>query len=281
MFVLSVSQWPTSDLSFSNASAPLPAAGLGMSMMLKLKTSTSSVFVKLFIDRPPWRMICVDFTRVSCCSRSRRHTVALRGVTHDQSHDTARQNDFEIVAVLKVSNDEREHKSHGQTEQNAERHGIHLARENAGRYSSDQSLDRRAEDDSHQLRSHSGSEPGRPAVDGTEHGTEQEPQEHFVHRDPPIEFPLLLWFYTTNSGFPLSLSVKKKQNQDAHRQVRCNQQDKETIAAVKAPGLLQNSFIVSADSEPVQVARNVQSHFLDFGIAVRRRRGSRFSADGR
>src|SRR5437660_5649692 len=160
MFVLSVSQWATSDLSFSNASAPLPAAELGMSMMLKLKTSTPTVFVKLFIDRPPWRMICVDFTRLAGCRRSWRRAVTLGGVTYNQSDNAARQNDFKIVAVLQIGDDECEHKSHGQTEQNAERHGIHLARENAGRYSSDQSLNHRAEDDSHQLRSHSGSEPG-------------------------------------------------------------------------------------------------------------------------
>src|SRR5207245_6823120 len=76
---------------------------------------------------------------------------------------------------------------------------------------------------------------------------------------------LLLWFYTTNSGFPLSLSVKKKQNQDAHRQVRCNQQDKEPIAAVKAPDLLKNRLAVGSDRKTVQIARNVQRHFLDAG----------------
>src|SRR5207245_11592205 len=81
---------------------------------------------------------------------------------------------------------------------------------------------------------------------------------------------LLLWFYTTNSGFPLSLSVKKKQNQDAHRQVRCNQQDKEAIAAVKAPGLLQNGLFVGRESEPVQIAQNVESRLLRAAIPVSR-----------
>src|SRR5881396_448683 len=105
------------------------------------------------------------------------------------------------------------------------------------------------------------------------------PRSTLFMANPPIEFPLLLSFYTTNFGFPLRLSVQKKQNQYAHRQVRCNQQDKEAVTAVKASGLFQNSLPVRADSEPVQIARNVQSHFLNVGVTVCWRRCGRLSAN--
>src|SRR5439155_22576865 len=106
--------------------------------------------VLLLIDRTKF-LFCFLF-RLSCCSGSRRHTVALRGVIHDQSDNTAGQNDLEIVAMLKICNDKGEHEPHSQTEEKPERHGIHLASENAGGNPGEQSLDRTAEDDAHPLR---------------------------------------------------------------------------------------------------------------------------------
>src|ERR1700674_1656508 len=65
---------------------------------------------------------------------------------------------------------------------------------------------------------------------------------------------LSLLFLTTEPQNPLGLSVQEKQNQHAHRQVRCNQQDKEAVTAVKTRGLLKNTLAVGADGEAVQVA---------------------------
>src|SRR5713226_9719491 len=52
------------------------------------------------------------------------------------------------------------------------------------------------------------------------------PSKHFIHHIPPSRFVSLL-ILTTNIQIPLRLSVHEKQNQDAHHQVRCDQQDKE------------------------------------------------------
>src|SRR6266478_3507578 len=125
----------------------------------------------------------------------RHGAVALRGVTHNHSHDAAGQNDFEIVAMLKVCDDERQHKTNCETEQNAERHGIHLSRKNARRYAGDQTLNCRTKDDSRQLRSYSRSEPRRPAIDCAQHGPDQKSEQHFVHRDPPFEFIVSIVLY--------------------------------------------------------------------------------------
>src|SRR6266705_5346960 len=56
---------------------------------------------------------------------------------------------------------------------------------------------------------------------------------------PPLRSVSLV-FLTTNPQIPLRLAMQEKQNQDPHCQVRRNQQDKETVAAVKSPGLLKN-----------------------------------------
>src|SRR6267154_1355477 len=53
MFVLSVSQCPTKDFSFSNASVPPPAAGFGTGMTPMPNTTTVKTFVQPLIDRPP------------------------------------------------------------------------------------------------------------------------------------------------------------------------------------------------------------------------------------
>jgi hypothetical protein len=55
MFVLSVSQWPTNDLSFSNASAPLPAAGFGAAMIPMVNTSTLRTFHMPLIRHSPFK----------------------------------------------------------------------------------------------------------------------------------------------------------------------------------------------------------------------------------
>src|SRR6266481_4716741 len=116
---------------------------------------------------PPYlneRNSCLPIGCLLARRRRCRRAVALRRVTHNHSYDAAGQNNLEIVAVLHIRNDISEHESDGQTEQNPKRHGIHFAGKNACRYSRDQSLDRRTEDDSRQLRSHRRREPGRPAV---------------------------------------------------------------------------------------------------------------------
>src|SRR5713226_3524754 len=283
MVVLSVSQCPASDFSFSNASAPPPGAAFDLTAMIPmLNTNTPRILAKPFIDRSPFRKYFNKKTllenSISAGRGSRGRTVALRGVTHNHPHDTAGQDDFEVVAVLHVGHEIRKHESHGQAEQNAEWHGIHLARKNASRYSGNQPLDRRTKNDSHQLRPHSRSEPCRPAVDRTKYGPDQKSQQHFIHHIPPSRFVSLL-ILTTNKQIPLRLSVHEKQNQGAHRQVRCNQQDKEAVAPVKTPSLLKDTFPVGINRKPIQVARNIQGHLWNVGIAVCRSRRRGLCAD--
>src|ERR1700730_17008919 len=53
---------------------------------------------------------------------------------------------------------------------------------------------------------------------------------------------LSLLFLTTDPKNPLGLSMHEKQNKDSHRQVGCNQQDKEAIASVNPSGLFKNAL---------------------------------------
>ncbi len=48
-------------------------------------------------------------------------SVTLRGVAHDYADDAARQDDFEVVAVLHLRHDEREDKSNRQAKKNPKR----------------------------------------------------------------------------------------------------------------------------------------------------------------
>src|SRR2546430_640647 len=91
------------------------------------------------------------------------------------------------------------------------------------------------------------------------------PRSTLFMANPPIEFPLLLSFYTTNFGFPLRLSVQKKQNQYAHRQVRCNQQDKEAVTAVKKARPFSKKFPGRGHSQPPPITRTSQRQFFDLG----------------
>src|SRR6266478_4688593 len=205
-----------------------------------------------------------SFTRHSCLlafrlflacrgCRCGRCAVPLRGVSHDHSNDAARENNFEIIAVLHVRNEKRENKAHRQAEQDSERHGIYLSRENARRNSRDQALHRRADNDASHLRANGRCEPRRSAIDCAQDCAEQKPQQHFVHHSPPSRFVCLV-FLTTDLRIPLTLSVHEKQNQDAHQQVGCNQQDEEAVAPVKASGLLKNAFAVGGHGQAVQIA---------------------------
>ncbi len=47
--------------------------------------------------------------------------------------------------------------------------------------------------------------------------------------------------------------MHEKQNKDTHRQVGCNQQDKEAIAAVESAGFLKKALTMRADREPIQI----------------------------
>src|SRR5258706_1898817 len=87
----------------------------------------------------------------------------------------------------------------------------------------------------------------------------------FITSSVPI---CLLPFFTTCLQISLALSVHKKQNQDAHRQVRCNQQDKEPIAAVKTPHPFKNPLPGGSDPKTLQITRKVHRHFLDSGKAT-------------
>src|SRR5271168_2993447 len=91
---------------------------------------------------------------------------------------------------------------------------------------------------------------------------------------------LCLPFFTTHSRIPLTLSVQKQQNEHTHRQVRQNQQDKEAVAAVKAPGLLECRLAAGAHSQAVEVARDVQRQLRNAGVTARGVARAGFRADG-
>src|SRR6266481_848381 len=73
--------------------------------------------------------------------------------------------------------------------------------------------------------------------------------------------------FTTNPRIPLTLSVHKKQNQDAHQQIGCNQQDEEAVAPVKAPGLLKDAFAMRGNRQAVQIAGDIERQLRNVRIA--------------
>src|ERR1700719_837053 len=229
-------------------------------------------------ERSFCRFLSLALPRRRRCCRSR--SVLLRGVTHDHSNDTAGQDDLEIVAVLHVRNEESEYEATRHTEKNSQRDGIHLSSKKARSNASYESLDGGPDDNTRDLSTHRRSEPRRRPVNRAQQRSQQQTQQHFVHHVPPSRFVSLVSL-TTNPQIPLNLSVHKKQNRCAHCQIRCNQQYKEPIPPVKTPGLVKNALPVGADREPVQVSRNIQRHFLNAGIALRRSRSRRLCANGR
>src|SRR6266481_243964 len=215
----------------------------------------------------------------SARSGNGRRTVTLRRVTHDHSYDAAGQNNLEIVAVLQIGDEKGQDEPDSQTEKYAERHGLHLASENTCRDAGDQSLDRRTKDNSNYLRADGRCKPGRPSVDCAEKSSYEKSQQHFIHSIPP-PLSVSLLFPTTNLGIPLRLAVHEKQNQNAHGQVGCNQQDKETVAAVESRGFLKNALFVGANGKAIEVSRNVQGHLLNVRIAASRQVRGRLRANG-
>src|SRR5882672_6883052 len=215
--------------------------------------------------------------RRRCCGSC---AVPLRGVSHDHSNDAAGQNDFEIIAVLHVGDQKRQHESYGEAEQDPERHRIYLSSENAGRDSRNQALHRRANNDANHLRAYGRGKPRRSSIDCAQDCAEQKSQQHFVHHSPPSRFVCLV-FLTTDLRIPLGLSMHEKQNQDAHQQVSCNQQDEEAVAPVKASGLLKNAFAVGGNRQAVQIARDIERQLRNVRVACSGRSGRGFRANGR
>src|SRR5260370_31142030 len=98
MFVLSVSQCPTSALSFSNASAPPPGAAFVVTAIVPMhNTSTPTFLAKPFIDVSPFKKYFRSKKNTliqisSSTSRGNRaDAIPLRGVAHNHSHDPAGQ----------------------------------------------------------------------------------------------------------------------------------------------------------------------------------------------
>src|SRR6267378_3908832 len=127
--------------------------------------------------------------------RCGRCPVPLRCVSPNHPHAAAGQNDFEILAVLQVGDQKRQHESHGEAEQDSERHRIYLSRENARRNSRKQSLHRRANDNANHLRADGRREPSRSAIHRTQDCSEQKPQQHFIHHTPPFPYLFVSVFY--------------------------------------------------------------------------------------
>src|ERR1051325_1713977 len=90
MLVLSVSQWPTRDFSFSNASAPPGAAAVFtvVTEILRINRPTAFIIVLILFLLPD--IFPTDLSRRGIFhSRSK----LLRRESHNQSHEHARQHD--------------------------------------------------------------------------------------------------------------------------------------------------------------------------------------------
>src|SRR6266403_5308510 len=201
-----------------NPSAP-PTASPSMGFVRLIASSCGSALRSIaasfgILGPPVFRL----FLPCRGC-RCGRCPVPLRCVSHNHPHDPAGQNDFEIVAVLHVGDQKRQHESYGQAEQNPEGHRIDLSRENAGRDSRNQSLHLRANHDANHLRTDGRREPSRSAIHRAQDCAEQKSQQHFIHHTLRYVQLFSLLFFTTNPRNPLDLSVHKEQNQDAHQQV--------------------------------------------------------------
>src|SRR6266403_5361821 len=122
--------------------------------------------------------------------------VPLRCIPDNHSNDAAGQNDFEVIPVLHVRDQKREDKAHRQAEQDSERHGIYLSRENARRDSRDQALHRRANNNANHLRTNGRRKPCRSAIDCAQDRAEQKSQQHFIHHTPPWPYLSSLCFTT-------------------------------------------------------------------------------------
>src|SRR5258708_8368055 len=79
---------------------------------------------------------------------------------------------------------------------------------------------------------------------------------------------LSLLFLTTDPQNPLGLSMHEKQNKDTHRQVGCNQQDKEAIAAVESAGVFQKALTTHRRPPPTPTTSKNPSAFLEFVVAL-------------
>src|SRR6266446_1032877 len=95
--------------------------------LLRKRASIHCSFTRHFCP-PVFRLF---LPRRNC--RCGRCAVPLRCVSHNHSNDAAGQNDFEVIAVLHVGDQKRQHESHGEAEQDSERHRIYLSRDNACR----------------------------------------------------------------------------------------------------------------------------------------------------
>src|SRR5580704_4105309 len=144
-----------------------------------------------------------------CSARSRRGcrrcSVALRCETYDHSDDAAGKNDFEIIAVLHVSDQESQHKTNRQSKQDPQRNRIHFAREDSRSDSGDEALYRGSDDDARELGSYCGCEPRRGPVDSAQQSTQEQSDQDLVHLSASPFRSLM--FSTTEPGFPLSLSL--------------------------------------------------------------------------
>src|SRR5258708_605277 len=167
MFVLSVSQCPTSALSFSNASAPPPGAAFVVTAIVPMHNTTTPKFLaKPFIDVSPFKKYFRSKKNTliqisSSTSRGNRaDAIPLRGVAHNHSHDAAGQDDLQIVAVLHVGDEESQHEANGHAKQDPQRHGIHLSSKDAGSDPGNKPLDGGPDNNARELSAYRRREPG-------------------------------------------------------------------------------------------------------------------------
>src|SRR5262249_47875923 len=84
---------------------------------------------------------------------------------------------------------------------------------------------------------------------------------------------------TTVPQNPLALAMHENEDQHPHCQVRCNQQDKESIPPVKAAQPVKNAFTVCRDCQTVKVSRDIERQLLDRAVAFWRGQRGRLRAD--
>src|SRR5882672_8124411 len=193
MLVLSVSQWPTSDFSFSNASAPAPAAGFGTGIIPIVRKSTLRTFAKPLIDRSPFKLRLNRFrnstTRNKYSSHCDCRLLCTSKPLRRKSHNCPEQHSWEQNVPEQSHSRPQNHQKaedRGNPDacQNPQRHGVDSLRNISSGHSRQQSFQQRKRDHTSHNRGEGGLEKSAQAVKKPENSSHGESQHRFceAHR---------------------------------------------------------------------------------------------------
>src|SRR6266404_2779029 len=112
--------------------------------------------------------------------------VFLRRKSHDQTHQAAGNNDFLVVVFSRDGirhrrNRQRQQGPDKQSKQNSQRHRFHLTREKSDQHATDESFERRSQNNRHHFRAHFRRQPGRCSIQRAQYCPQQQSQQDFIH----------------------------------------------------------------------------------------------------